>query len=382
MTRSGAAPVRLRDLTRRYERDRAALDGVSVDIEPGKTLGVLGPSGCGKSTLLRLIAGVELPDEGTVTVAGHLLSSPGNAVPPERRRVNMVFQDYALWPHLTVRDIIGYGLRVGTNRTSARARASRVDELMALLHLEGLENRRPAEISGGQQQRVAIARALATSPDLLLFDEPLSNLDSQLRSEMREELALLLGSLGTTAVYVTHDVTEALALADHILVLHEGRAVQHDTPRGVFTRPRSGWVAGLAGFSSVVELDRAEATADGLVRGAVGAVEIAGRDCGRDRYASSDVPAAYVHPDAVRLVEPEGEGAATVVSSVFEGRSHRTRVDLGRGRTVVTTTAREHAVGERIDVSIDPDAVVVFGAGTESGGADGGVGPDVRDVVA
>ncbi|MDT0327552.1 ABC transporter ATP-binding protein [Nocardiopsis lambiniae] len=356
------APLRLRGLGMRYGTGAWALRGVDTTVPAGRTLAVLGPSGCGKSTLLRLVAGLETPGEGEVLLGDRVLSAPGSTVSPEFRDMGMVFQDYALWPHLRVRDIIGYGLRHGVHRTSAGERGSRVAELVGFLRLDGLEDRRPAELSGGQRQRVAIARALATRPRLLLFDEPLSNLDSQLRGEMREELALLLRRLGTTALYVTHDVSEALALADRVLVLHEGRTVQDASPEEVFGRPASGWVADLAGFSSRIEPD-AVTVEDGRAVATVGGSRFVGRACGED--VGGGGPAAYLHPEAVRLGEGPGALPAVVVSSVFEGRHHRVRVRVGSAGTVLLHSVSPHRPGDRVGLEIEPDGAVIFGGTAE-----------------
>ncbi|QOR72391.1 ABC transporter ATP-binding protein [Ruania alkalisoli] len=367
--------LEITSVSKEYERGRRAIDDLSVTIEAGETLCVLGPSGCGKSTLLRLVAGLESPDAGEIRVGDRLLSRPGLLVPPDRRGINMVFQDYALWPHMPVRDIIGYGLRYGAHRVNSAERAARVEELMRFLQLDGLADRRPAEISGGQQQRVAIARALATSPELLLFDEPLSNLDVQLRAAMREELATLLASLGTTTIYVTHDVSEALALADRILVLHQGRIVQLDSPQGLFTRPRSTWVASLAGFSSTLTPDAAYRDVPETARAVIGSFSLHGRDCGGDASAhdGTAAPTVHVHADAIRVVSAHESGpnivSGLVQSSVFEGSAYRTRLSVAH-------SPGEHAVGgslvfpseHRLDrdqpvhVRIDPAGVLIFGA--------------------
>jgi len=351
------------DVVRRYPGSRGvALDGVSVTVEAGTTLAVLGPSGCGKSTLLRAIAGIEPVDRGRILLGGAELSRRGWTLDQDRRDVNMVFQSYALWPHLRVRDIIGYGLAHGRHRTTRARREERVAELVALLRLDGLEDRRPAELSGGQQQRVAIARALATEPGLLLFDEPLSNLDVQLRAAMRLELAALLGRIETTAVYVTHDATEALALADRVLVLAAGRAVQHDTPRGVFARPATPWVAAMAGFATRLEPTRLEPAA-GKVRAVLAGGALVGRDCG----AGDGSPAVLVHPDAVRVAHDpfalgDGRLRGVVLACAYEGRDHRVSVALPGGGAIAVRSADPVPTSAEILLEIEPEGVVVFGA--------------------
>ncbi len=339
-----------------------ALDGLSVTVEPGTTLAVLGPSGCGKSTLLRMVAGLETPDAGRILLGGTELSRPGFAVDADRRGINMVFQNYALWPHLRVRDIIGYGLRHGRHRVDRATREARVAELVDLLQLGGLEDRRPAEISGGQQQRVAIARALATEPQLLLFDEPLSNLDVQLRATMRTELATLLARLSTTVVYVTHDVTEALALADRILVLDRGRAVQLDTAQAVFSRPATPWVAAMAGFSSrlVPQLVHHDAES---ARAVLGGETLLGQACGD---GPDGAPQVFIHPDAVTLadglhaVEP-GTVSGVVRSCVYEGRGYRVTVQVPDAGFVTVLSPRMLELESTVALTIDPEGVLVFG---------------------
>ncbi|UFU03855.1 ABC transporter ATP-binding protein [Ruania suaedae] len=345
-----------------------ALEELSVCVDSGSTLAVLGPSGCGKSTLLRLIAGIEAPDAGRIVLGGRELSRLDLTVDADRRGINMVFQNYALWPHLRVRDIIGYGLLHGRHRTDRARREAKVAELVELLQLAGLEDRRPAEISGGQQQRVAIARALATEPDLLLFDEPLSNLDVQLRATMRTDLATLLRRLSTTAVYVTHDVTEALALADRILVLDHGRAVQLDTARAVFSRPATPWVAAMAGFSSRLVPQRVDRAA-GEARVILGDETLLGQACG-DGSGGPDgtnrSPQVFIHPDAVRLVYGLPAGAAGTVSGVvtacvYEGRAYRVTVQIPDAGTVSLLAPSSLEPETRVALSIDPDGVLVFG---------------------
>ena len=220
---------------------------MSFDINAGEVLTLLGPSGCGKSTTLRLIAGLEQPDAGEVWVRGRLVASPDHniMVPPEGRKVGLVFQSYAIWPHMTVAENIGYPLKV--RRIDRDTIASKVAEMILLVKLEGLGTRMPTELSGGQQQRVALARALVYEPDLLLLDEPLSNLDSVLRKEMRSQIKLLQSRLATTVLYVTHDQEEAMALSNHVVVMNRGRIEQIGSPGIVYEQPSTRFVQEFVG---------------------------------------------------------------------------------------------------------------------------------------
>jgi ABC-type Fe3+/spermidine/putrescine transport system ATPase subunit len=222
-----------------------ALQGISFDIRPGEIISVLGPSGCGKSTLLQLIAGLSQPDDGEIKLRGEMVANAKRMLPPERRGVNMVFQDYALWPHMSVYDNIAYGLR--RQRINRSEEQMRISELLEMLRLVGLEKRLPPELSGGQQQRVAIARALATRPSLMLLDEPLSNLDMRLRVEMRTEMAYLFRKLGITVFHVTHDPDEAFSMADRLLIMRAGAVDQIGSPQECYARPSSRWSASLLG---------------------------------------------------------------------------------------------------------------------------------------
>lgn len=222
-----------------------ALQDVHFTVASGEIISVLGPSGCGKSTLLQLIAGLQQPDKGEILLRGERVASAATLLPPEKRNINMVFQDYALWPHMTVFDNIAYGLR--RKKTPAGAMKEKVAELVHLLHLTGLEDRLPPQLSGGQQQRVAIARSLATQPDLILLDEPLSNLDMRLRVEMRTEMAYLFRRLGTTVFHVTHDPDEAFAMADRLIIMRAGAIDQIGDPQKCYYHPASKSAASLLG---------------------------------------------------------------------------------------------------------------------------------------
>jgi len=237
--------VELRTVTKRYGRT-LAVNGVSLQVEEGEFFSLLGPSGCGKTTTLRLVAGFERPDAGEVRIAGERV----DALPPERRPIGMVFQSYALFPNMTVFGNVAFPLRL--RRLPAEKVRKRVLELLEMVHLAGLEGRYPKELSGGQQQRVALARALAREPRVLLLDEPLSALDAKIREELRGELKRLQRETGLTAIYVTHDQEEALALSDRVAVMREGRLEQVDTPRGIYERPKTLFVARFVGQGVLV----------------------------------------------------------------------------------------------------------------------------------
>lgn len=350
-------PLNIDGLGKTHGDDHWALQDLNVSVEPGTVLAVLGPSGSGKSTLLNLVAGLLEPSAGSIRIGDTVLSTPEHQIPPERRDVSMVFQDYALWPHMTVADIIGYGLRYGSNRLPSREHDQRVEELMEWLQLDQLGQRRPAELSGGQQQRVSIARALATRPSLLLFDEPLSNLDTQLRNEMRDELGLLFDQIDTTVIYVTHDFSEALALADTILILEQGRTMQIASPQEVFSQPASPWAANLAGFTVALQPEaiRHEAGSVQMQLGGTWLPATAGAGL-------SDEPGDYeavVHPEGIR-VDEHGDLGGKVWSSTYEGRRWRNRIAYSGTGTVVAFSEMKLQPGSSINLSISPDSVLVF----------------------
>jgi iron(III) transport system ATP-binding protein len=237
------AAIRVTGVDKRFG-DVVALDGFDVVVAAGEVLTVLGPSGCGKTTALRVIAGFEKPDQGTVEVGGVMVSGSTTFTPPEKRRVGMVFQDYALFPHMTVQGNVAYGVD---------ERSGRVREVLELVGLSGLENRYPHELSGGQQQRVALARALAPQPEVILLDEPFSNLDASLRQRVRRELKAILQEAEATALFVTHDQEEALSMSDKVAVMRAGRIMQVASPPELYRRPMDSWVAGFLGDADFLD---------------------------------------------------------------------------------------------------------------------------------
>src|SRR5438477_1821809 len=248
--RTGVASVELRGLTKRYG-EVAVVDDVSLTVEHGRLVCLLGPSGCGKTTTLRLIAGFVEPSAGEIRVGDRLVSSPGKTVPPERRNMSMIFQSYALWPHMTVAENIAYGLKL--RKVDRDTLDRKLNAILATTHLAELADRYPGELSGGQQQRVALARALIVEPETLLLDEPLSNLDANLREEMRFEVRRLHDQYRYTTVYVTHDQSEAMTTADVIAVMNAGKIEQAGSPEDIYDRPRSEFVARFIGSSNVVK---------------------------------------------------------------------------------------------------------------------------------
>lgn len=241
--------LELVDVTFYYQKDKLVLDGLSMSVSRSELFALLGESGSGKTTVLKVIAGFLRPQKGRVVIDGVDYTD----VPPNRRGIGIVFQSYALFPHMTVLENITYGLRVrGVSKDEAVRKAR---ELMKLLEIEGLENRRPSELSGGQQQRVALARALVIEPRILLLDEPMSNIDPKLRSKLRKELKRIQRELGVTAIYVTHDQEDAFEIGDRIGILYRGRMVRVDTPRNLLVNPESAYVASFIGYENIVPLD-------------------------------------------------------------------------------------------------------------------------------
>jgi len=240
----------LRNVSRTFG-NFTAVENFNLALEEGELVSLLGPSGCGKTTTLRMIAGFMPPTAGTIELDGQVISSPSSSLPPEKRQMSMIFQSYAIWPNMTVAENVGFGLKVRTVKPDEIRR--RVDEILGVVQLGALRERYPAELSGGQQQRVALARSIVVKPAVLLLDEPLSNLDANLREEMRFEIRRLHDEFKITTVYVTHDQAEAMVTSDRIAVMNKGRVEQIDAPYALYGRPKTRFVAGFIGRTNFVE---------------------------------------------------------------------------------------------------------------------------------
>jgi iron(III) transport system ATP-binding protein len=317
--------LRLTDVTKSFGAEQA-VEGVSLEVAAGELLTFLGPSGCGKTTTLRMIAGLEEPTTGSIALAGETVAAADAFVPPEARDVGIVFQNFALFPHLTVRENVAFGL----SEADAAETAARVDDLLELVEMTDHGAKTPDQLSGGQKQRVALARSLAPEPDVLLLDEPFSNLDVRLRVEMREEVRRILKAAGVTAVSVTHDQEEALSISDRVAVMHDGAIEQVGRPEGVFERPESKFVASFLGRASFLEGRLREGHVETGV-GRFNAATLEGYDTTYDG-APVDV---LVRPDDLRATPADPSVAdGVVVSRQYVGPSFIYRVELDSGEAV------------------------------------------------
>ncbi len=342
------AILSLRDVSKSFGTEEA-VRGIDLTVSRGELVTLLGPSGCGKTTTLRMIAGLEEPTTGTISLAGTTVAGDGAFVSPEDRDVGIVFQSFALFPHLTVEENIAFGL----TDMSETAKADRVEELLDLVNMPGHADRRPDQLSGGQKQRVALARSLAPEPELLLMDEPFSNLDVRLRVQMREEVRSILKRAGVTAISVTHDQEEALSISDRVAVMHEGRIEQIGKPERVFEQPESKFVASFLGRASFLSA-RLE---DGAIETGLGTFDATTLEGYTKQYNRIDVE-VLARPDDLRARSATPSDAnGEIVARQYVGPSFIYRVELDSGDTVhcLHNHVTDFTIGQRVRVELVAD---------------------------
>jgi iron(III) transport system ATP-binding protein len=338
------ASVELRGLTKRFG-PLSVVDQVSLRIDHGQLICLLGPSGCGKTTTLRLIAGFLEPSDGEIHVGDRVVSSKAKTLPPESRKMSMIFQSYALWPHMTVAENIVYGLRL--RKMDRDSIAKKLAAILSTTKLEILAQRYPGELSGGQQQRVALARALIVEPETLLLDEPLSNLDANLREEMRFEIRRLHDEYRYTTVYVTHDQSEAMTTADLIAVMNAGKIDQLGTPEQIYARPESEFVARFIGASNVI---KGVARDDNHIAFAGATLQVVGAKLKAGQNAAVAIRQHDIQLSTQLPQDPTNAVKATVTRQVFLGASRDYMVETSDGTSLRVVTSTENAVAKGIEV--------------------------------
>ena len=334
----GSGTIEVAGLAKRFGSQQV-LRGVDLRVEQRSVVALLGPSGCGKTTLLRSIAGLERPDAGSIVVSGDVVFGPGVDMAPEQRNIGMVFQDYALFPHLDVAGNVGYGL-------SRKQRAGlRVEQALELVGLGGLGARQPGALSGGQQQRVALARAIAPEPSVLLLDEPFSNLDTALRVQVRSEIHQLLVELGITTIFVTHDQEEAFVLGDSVAVMFDGRIVQQATPAELYSRPATPWVAEFVGDANLVRATALGASAQSVV----GTVPLA--------EARNGPAIVLLRPEELRLAAG-GDAVVELIEFYGHDTVYLVRTPHGPQLRIRAGSSPQHSRGDAVTVTyVGPRAV-------------------------
>ncbi len=342
--------LHLKGITKQFAKATiAAVEGVTLALPQGDVLGLLGPSGCGKTTLLRLIAGFEEPQAGIIEIGDRIVAGEGNWITPEKRDIGMVFQDYALFPHLTVAKNVAFGLQ-NSRKQALFNSTKRTAEVIALVGLQGLENRYPHQLSGGQQQRVALARAIAPQPALVLLDEPLSNLDVQVRLRLRQEVRDILKKTGTSGVFVTHDQEEALSISDWVAVMQQGRLEQFGTPEEIYTEPASRFVAEFVTQANFLPAQR---------RGQLWETEVG---C----FAASTQESVESGDLMIRqedlILEPDDQAMVIICDRQFLGREHCYSLLTPSGQKILArmTCSTALSVGSKVHLSVANQALRIF----------------------
>ena len=335
------AKLILNRLSKSFASGRPAVNDLSLTVREGGFLALLGPSGCGKTTVLRMIAGFEQPSDGSILLGERVLADAGEMIPPEHRNMAMVFQSYALWPHMSVADNVGYPLKV--RGISGERRQRKIREALAAVRLESYADRRPADLSGGQRQRVALARCLVTEPDVVLLDEPLANLDRHLRQEMEETFREFHARSGATMIYVTHDQGEAMALATDVAVMSEGRLLQIASPEEIYARPEGRLVGGLVGQGAILSLPSPGSDARSLDWETIVALH-------ENKGRAGPIADILVRPQDVAIA---GDGIeARVVSVLFEGERYALRLELPDGQVLRAFSRHPVRVDEKLRIVI------------------------------
>jgi iron(III) transport system ATP-binding protein len=357
--------IKIKNLSKNFylkEKKVEACRSVNLTIPSGEIFTILGPSGCGKTTLLRCIAGLEVPDSGEIWIGNEVVFSRDKEIftPPDKRRIGMVFQTYAIWPHMTVFDNVAYPLQV--KRIGKEEIKSRVKKILEYVKLEGLEDRPAVKLSGGQQQRVALARALVFEPEVLLLDEPLSNLDAKLREEMRKELRSFLSELKITTLYVTHDQLEALTLSDTIAIMNEGAIIDVGAPKEIYLKPRNRFIADFIGKANIIEgkivgLSNGQITVDSPIGFITCAKAL-------DMPKGSNVKVS-IRPESFEILEGEDAEVNTfrgrIESLVFTGESYEAFLRIGNARIMMKlnpmTNLKE---GNEIKLYVNPISCIIL----------------------
>ena len=362
-----ADQIKIEKLSKRFPGGNAALAEVTLDVAPGTFLVLLGPSGSGKTTLLRCLAGIERATSGRITIGSRVVADGAVHVPPDQRDLSMVFQDYALWPHLTVIENVAFALR--RRKLGRAAGHGRAQAMLDRVGLGALSARFPNELSGGEQQRVALARALVADTGLILCDEPLSNLDADLRERLRVEISALVRDAAATTVYITHDQSEAFALADRIGVLEKGELVQFGTPEEIYSAPATPFVARFTGLSGELNVRLLGPVRDGVAEVAAGAPARAVAERSFTARVPHDVGDArtgllMIRPTGVRLCSAENGDhhlTGTVTDVAFRGRGYEHAVDVpGHGRLTSVFDAARCQRGQRVGLRLDQSGCLVF----------------------